>query len=66
MKIITIEEARKGIQKAIDTNGGYSHNIVSLTLSIVSKSFGVKATNGLIEEFDLVDVYGIHPVTEEK
>lgn len=58
----TIAEARKKIEKAIDQNGQYSHNICGLVLSSVSRDHGLEAANNLIDEFALDEIYGIHKV----
>lgn len=44
------------IQDALDTDGGYSHNIISIVLRHISSEHGVKAANEAIEEFDLEDL----------
>lgn len=58
----TIAEARTKIQKAIDQDGPYTHNILGLVLSKVAKELDVEHANGLVEEFNLEDAYGICPV----
>lgn len=41
------------IQEAIDTDGPYSHNIISMALGAVAKAYGKEEANKLIEKFDL-------------
>lgn len=60
----SIEEARKHIEDAIDTNGTYTHNIISLTLSSVEKTHGIGKANELVDEFNLTEDYGIHRVSK--
>lgn len=59
-----IEEARAKIRQAIRQNGPYSHNIISLTLSFLADKAGVDAANGLVDEFRLDKIYGIHKSKE--
>lgn len=61
----SLDKAREQIQKAIDQDGPYSHNIVGLVLSSVASDYGTAQANELIAEFDLTEVYGIRPVQEE-
>ena len=55
---------RRRIEKAIDQSGPFSHNIVGLALSQVSKEFGVNVANGLIDEYELDELYGIQKVSQ--
>lgn len=60
---IKLKEAQKKIQHAMNQNGQYSHNIISLVLSGL-KDYDM--ANKLIEEFDLDRVYGIQKVIRKK
>lgn len=59
-----LSEARKKIERAIEKNGPYSHNIVGMVLSSVSKDHGVKKANELLEEYNIEGLYGIAPEKE--
>jgi len=58
---ITIEEAREEIAAQVDYIDikPYSHNIISIVLTRVSKVHGNEETNKLIDKFGLED-YGWH------
>lgn len=59
-----IDEMSEKIQDAIESNGAYSHNIVSLCLSSVAEKYGNAAANNLIYEHNLKSLYGIEPIKE--
>lgn len=65
---MTKAQARKEIQKILDTNphGPYSHNIVGLILSQFADSGknspNYKGANSLVDEFNLTSLYGINKV----
>ena len=61
-----ISEAKKAIEKALDRQGPYSHNICGCVLRAVSESHGISRANALIEEYALDEIYGINKVKEEK
>ncbi len=46
----------KRIQEAINTDGPYSHNIISLALGAVAREHGKAEANKLIDEHDLEDL----------
>lgn len=60
-KIKVIGEAKRLIKRAIDQNGPFSHNMISLTLRSVDKDLGTKYANQLIRRFKLTEKYGIEP-----
>ncbi len=54
----TLEEYRNEIKrerKFVDVKP-YSHNIISITLKIISEGFGVKEANKAIDDFNLEDL----------
>lgn len=57
-----IKWARQTIERAIDQNGPYSHNVCSMALMAVAKADGKKAANKLIEDYGLDALYGIQKV----
>jgi hypothetical protein len=57
-----IKKASGRIEKAIEQNGPYSHNICSLALSMVSKELGAAQANALIEKYKLTELFKINPV----
>ncbi len=57
-------EARKKIEKAIDQNGPYSHNMIGATLRSLADKTGYKYANELVREFDLDELYGISEIEE--
>ena len=59
-----IYKYKQRIEKARDQNGPFSHNIIGLTLSQVSQEFGFDVANGLIDEYDLEDLYNIQKVIQ--
>lgn len=63
-QIKILHEARQHIEKAMEQNGPYSHNIVSLALSQVAREISNEEANGLIDEYELTDLYGIEKVEE--
>jgi hypothetical protein len=61
MDNITIKAARDKIYEAVQRDGPYSHNIISLVLGRVAKFHGKKTANKLIDEFEL-EALGWHKV----
>lgn len=57
---------RQQIVKAIEQDGPYSHNIVSSVLRSVSNEFGANVANGLIDEYELDEVFGIQKVNDSR
>jgi hypothetical protein len=57
-----LADAKKNIKMAIKQNGPYSHNIVSLSLNMVSKHLGAVSANSLVDEFKLDKKFGIYKV----
>ena len=57
--IETINDAKEKIERAIESNGQFTHNILGLILRKVDGLFGTKVANDLIDEYDLED-YGIN------
>jgi hypothetical protein len=57
-----LADAKKKIKMAIKQNGPYSHNIVSLTLVMVSKQLGTVSANSLVDEFKLDKKFNIYKV----
>lgn len=62
---LTIEKWKERIEKAIEQNGPYSHNIIGLALSAIAKEAGNKVANDVIAEMDL-EMYGFRAVPEDK
>ena len=59
MVIKTVEDAKEKIERAIESGGSFTHNILGLILREVDKLFGTKVANDLIDEYNLED-YGIN------
>lgn len=57
-----LADAKNKIKMAIKQNGPYSHNIVSLTLNMVSKQLGTVSANSLVDEFKLDKKFNIYKV----
>ena len=51
--------ARKKIEKAMEQDGPYTHNIIGLVLSGLKD---INLANQLIEEYEIDDLYGIQKV----
>jgi len=62
----TIEEHKASIRNAIRQNGGFTHNIISLTLRMVAADHGYAEANKLVDEFKLTRRFGIPKVKEEE
>lgn len=58
------QKARSHIERAIEQNGPYSHNMISITLAFLADKCGKKYANELVDEFDLKELYGIERETE--
>ena len=54
-----IEEAKSSIEKAIDTDGPYSNNVVGSVLRLVDAEHGIKAALALMDEYELEEMFGI-------
>lgn len=54
-----IEKAVDSIERALEANGEYSHNICSNAVRQVSYRWGKKKANKLIDEYDLTRIYKI-------
>lgn len=65
MSIETIDDARDTIQKAIDIAGPYSNNVVGSALRVVANKFSYDEANALIDEFDIMDIFGIEKVSNK-
>lgn len=67
-----VKEARESIQRAIDTEGQFSHNIISSVLRSVASRHGTRTANALVRDFALTALYGINvqpiplPVSKRK
>ena len=59
-----VRKAREGIEKALDSMGNYTHNIISLYLSSLAAEEGNEAANKLVDEYDLTELFGIQKVEE--
>lgn len=61
-----VKTARERIRDVLEAvHRQYDHNIIGLTLAIVSQETGShKAANALISEYDLDKKFGIHPIEE--
>jgi hypothetical protein len=57
-----LAKARKDIQSAIASSGGFRHNWVSSVLRCVDQTCGQDAANALIDEFELTAEFGIRKV----
>ncbi len=58
---MTMEEARKRIQSAIEQYGQHAAMPIDLVISEVRSGQGREAANELIDEFDLELLYNIPP-----
>lgn len=54
-----IENARENIRQAMKENGGFTHNLIGMSLLILSKEVSKKAANDLIDEMKITQRYGI-------
>jgi len=64
-QLSVLNECEKKIERQLDINGPYSHNIVGMVLSRVADVCGIAIANELIEEYRLKEIFGINPVSEE-
>jgi len=62
MKKMSTAQARQTIQRYIRIPGTYGHNIVTMTLVMLAKVEGPAASNALVVELDLPNVFGIYEV----
>jgi len=60
-----MKQARTRIQNAIDQDGQFTHNMISISLREVSNKFGYRYANELVREFDLAELYEINEIEEE-
>lgn len=60
-----LNDARDKIEKALDQEGKYTHNILTLILRETARKVGYDEANLLIAEYDLKDLYGIFPASKE-
>lgn len=58
----SIEDARFKIERAVNADGEFSHNIISSTLRQVEQTFGKQEADKLIDEYDLTYLFGIKKV----
>lgn len=56
---MTIEKAREEIEALSINPGEYGHNIVSCILRIIAKEYGYEASNKLVEELELGEIFSI-------
>lgn len=63
-KNAVLDKARADIEKAIEQDGPYSHNICSLVLAAVYDKLGRKAANKLVDEFDLDTIFDIQKAAQ--
>jgi len=54
-----MDHFRTHIDRAIDQNGQYTHNIISINLRQCAAIWGFESANALIDEYCLDDIYGI-------
>jgi hypothetical protein len=55
---------RDRINNAIDQDGPYTHNMISLALRKLAENTGTKYANELVKELDLDDLYGISEIKD--
>jgi len=60
-----IGRAKSHIQRALDQDGPYTHNICSINLRLIETFKGRKEANKVIDEFDLTELYNISKEIEE-
>lgn len=53
-------EARARIEKALNQNGQYTHNMLSIALRTLADKVGCCVANQLISEYELDYLYDIH------
>jgi hypothetical protein len=63
--ISEVSKARERIERAMDQDGPFTHNMIGLTLSGLADKVGVKYANELVREFELDEIYGIQEVEEK-
>ena len=59
-----IYEYRKQIEAEVERQGSFSHNIIGIVLRQVSEEFSVNVANGLVDEYELDEIFGIQKVSE--
>ena len=59
-----IYKYRLQIEAEVEKQGSYSHNIVGIVLRQVSKEFSVNVANGLVDEYELDEVFGIQKINQ--
>jgi len=52
-KIKILEAAKDRIEVALEKDGRYSHNIITMALSSIGKKLGNHVANDLIDEYEL-------------
>jgi uncharacterized protein involved in exopolysaccharide biosynthesis len=55
-KIKLVEEAKDRIEKALERDGQYSHNMITVALESISKKLGDHVANELIDEYELEEL----------
>ena len=60
---ITKDDARKKIERAMEQNGGFTHNLIGMALSMIGDN---KKANELIDEYSLDELYGIEKEPERE
>ena len=55
------EDAKHEIQKEIDFDGNFTHNIISCILRKLADEYGTKYANEIVDELDLEFLYAIGP-----
>lgn len=53
-----MSEEELSIKEAVRNNGGYSHNIIGLSLSLAAKKKGDREAQRLIKKYNLDALYG--------
>lgn len=59
---MTLDKARQLLQVQVDFGGGYNRNSARLIVAEVLREHGASATNQLISEMHLDEVFGIPPI----
>ena len=58
----SVRMARQRIDKAINQDGAFSHNMIGLALAILSREDGQEAADKLVDEYNLTELYEIQKV----
>lgn len=59
-----IRQACEQIEKAMEQDGPFTHNMIGITLLGLAEKFGYKYSNDLIKQYDLTDLYGIEEIED--